>query len=302
MNNIRCLGEQYERSLQATWAEATAGAAPQPFLIMSPLYQIIASDWAMTSSYLNRELKVIEFNLEIAHYNISRRKEYLDRLTAYRRRISCYLDLVNQQLALTETFGRKSWRLDKPSTAMKESRKLLCEDFRHVLKLLRGNAERIKQNLELLLILKSVYQGQETTSLSKNMANLTLANVLFLPFGCIAAVLGIQGDYGPGGKYHWVYWAILSPMIVVLILLHIRYNKRESRVYTTHKEALARKSRYRATEEERKVLVGGHRSGSDGGTRLQFLRRLIHACYQLFGKATPKKTGSDQDRLHGNLA
>ncbi|KAF2183261.1 hypothetical protein K469DRAFT_209909 [Zopfia rhizophila CBS 207.26] len=220
--NFRLLCQDYN-SLLETPSGFSAGAASQPFLIICSLYQIIASEWVRMSSYVNRELQVIEFNLEIAQRDIAQREEYLVHLAAYRRRISCYLDLVRQQLASIEVFGCKAWAIGRPSDEIKQARKELREDFKHVVGLLEKHSQRINHNLELLLGLRGVYESRESRILGRNMASLALVGVLFLPFGCVAAILGMQGDYSPGAKKFWVYWAISTPVMAVLLLVHVAY-------------------------------------------------------------------------------
>jgi Mg2+ and Co2+ transporter CorA len=222
--DLQSLCEQYYDSLHKMPSDFLAGAALQPFLIIRSLYQIIASDWVVMGSYINRELQAIEFNLEIAQHDVAQCEEYLVHLAAYRRRISCYLDLVRQQLASIEAFGCKAWAVGRLRNEMEQARNELREDFKHVLGLLENHSQRINHNLELLLGLRGVYESRESRILSRIMASLALVGILFLPFNTVATILGMQGDFGPGSKRFWVYWAISIPVMTVLVLVHIAYS------------------------------------------------------------------------------
>lgn len=190
--------------------------ASHPFLVLSSIYGFIAEEWLGTSTYIKRELQAIEYNLEMAHHNVSQCEEYLIHLAAYRRRISRYVELTRQQLAAIEHFGCKAWIVQKPSKDMIQARNELREDFLHIVKVLEQHSQRLNHNLELLLGLRAV-------ALNRTMASFALVGVFFLPFNVVAAILGMPGEYGPGTKNFWVYWAILAPIMAVVLLVHQVY-------------------------------------------------------------------------------
>jgi hypothetical protein len=206
-----------------------------PFLVLSSVYGSIAEEWLETSRYIKRELQAIEFNLEMAHHNVSQCEEYLVHLAAYRRRISCYIELTHQQLAAIESFGCKAWIVKKPSKDMIQARKELREDFVYVVKVLEKHSQRLNHNLELLLGLRAV-------ALNRIMASFALIGVFFLPFNVVAAILGMPGEYGPGTKNFWVYWAILAPVMAVVLLVHQAYGiARQPRVCVRRTYGISRR-------------------------------------------------------------
>jgi Mg2+ and Co2+ transporter CorA len=186
---IPTLCEKYFFSLTKNRDAFTA----HPFLVLSSVYGFIAEEWIRTSKYIKRELQAIEFNLEIAHHNVSQCEEYLVHLAAYRRRISCYIELARQQLAAIESFGCKAWIVKSQSKEMIQARRELREDFVYIVKVLEKHSQRLNHNLELLLGLRAV-------ELNRIMASFALVGVFFLPFNVVAAILGMPGEYGPGTK------------------------------------------------------------------------------------------------------
>jgi hypothetical protein len=225
-----------------------------PFLALSYVYTLIAEEWVGTCRYIKRELEAIEFNLEIAHHSISQCEEYLVHLAAYRRRISCYLELTRQQLTAIESYGCKAWPVKRASKEMKETRKELREDFLHVVRVLEEHSRRLNHNLELLLGLRAV-------ALNRIMASFALVGVFFLPFSVVAAILGMPGEYGPGTKNFWVYWAILAPVMAVVLLVHQAYGiARQPRVTERRTYGLGRRVNVeRYVSQVWKRLGGGWR-------------------------------------------
>jgi hypothetical protein len=206
-----------------------------PFLALFRVYGFIAEEWVLTSTYIKRELQSIEYNLEISHHNVSQCEEYLVHLAAYRRRISCYIELTRQQLAAIESFGCKSWMVESPSKEMIQAREELREDFVYVVNILEKHSQRLNHNMELLLGLRAV-------SLNRTMASFALLGVFFLPFNVVAAILGMPGEYGPGTKNFWVYWAILAPVMAVVLVVHRAYGVvRQPRVCVHHTYGISRK-------------------------------------------------------------
>ena len=255
--NIRPLFENFIELVTAP-SNSLAGAASQPFLITCSLYRIVASEWVEMAGYINRELQVIEFNLEIAHHDIAQAEEYLVRLAAYRRRISCYLRLVREQLASIKAFGCTAWVTRRPSNKMREARKELHEDFKYVEALLETHSQRIDHNFELLLGLRGVYESRKSRILSRNMTSLALVGVLFLPFSSVASILSIQGDYGPGERRFWVYWAVSAPITIVLLIMHVAYSNPESQPPSTHGKVMRCKS-WGTFSQKRREIFGVNR-------------------------------------------
>lgn len=218
-----------------SFTEDPKALSSHPFLVLSSVYSLIAEEWIETCRFIKRELEAIEFNLEIAHHSVSQCEEYLVHLAAYRRRISCYLDLTRQQLAAIESFGCKAWPVKRASKEMKEKRKELREDFIYVVKVFEKHSQRLNHNLELLL-------GPRALALNRIMASFALVGVFFLPFSVVAAILGMPGEYGPGTKNFWVYWAILAPVMAVVLLVHQAYGiARQPRVRACRTYGLGRR-------------------------------------------------------------
>lgn len=211
-NNGASLCEQYASAL------LSKDISSYPFLVLAPLYALIADEWIRLAKYVRREHQTVEFNVEAAHHSVSQCEKYLVHLSTYRRRMSCYLDLTRHQLDSINAYGCKAWPLERATEEMKQRREELKKDFEYITNVLEKLSDRLQDDMNLLLGLRAVF-------LNRAMTSLAFVGVLFLPFNSVAGILGMSGKYGPGTKNFWVYWACLAPMVFAVWIFH--------QVYTT---------------------------------------------------------------------
>lgn len=71
---------------------------------------------------------------------------------------------------------------------------------------------RIEENITLLTALVGIGEGKQAVAKNRSVGILTLIATIFLPFGTVAAILGLQGEFAPGMGLFWVYWAAAVPI------------------------------------------------------------------------------------------
>jgi Mg2+ and Co2+ transporter CorA len=74
--------------------------------------------------------------------------------------------------------------------------KELEEDFQYVLDNMSISISRIEKDITLLMALVAISEGRQGLRENSGIAFLTLIATIFLPFGTVATILGIQTQYG----------------------------------------------------------------------------------------------------------
>ncbi|KAH7131869.1 hypothetical protein B0J11DRAFT_565465 [Dendryphion nanum] len=211
LDTLPSLCDEYRHKLIST---AVYEASSPPFSVISPVFEILAFEWINMYDFLKSDLEAIEFNLETAPRNIAQSEEYFEHLAAYRRRTHCYVQLLQQQLSAIDTFGCPKWNVEEPMQEMRLRQQVLQKDFRALISLLQATFIRINDDIQIILGFQSVYESRESRFSNRIMAVIALIGAIFLPFNCVAAILGIQGDYGPQGHSFWRFWAISIPITI----------------------------------------------------------------------------------------
>jgi hypothetical protein len=219
-------------------------STPRPFMILQDLCRIIASEWIVFNTYMERELNNIDrwFELEGEDCDKKLLHKMLSQLMMARRRLLKYDMLVANQLELCPLKWRHAAR--GGSSSMMAMAAYHTEpppgllDFFQVQEHFAHNKVRIAQAIKVITAFMTIHQSMELvqqTRLSKEQnrlsearnAKLTLligATGVFFPFTTVAVIMTIpnnQGgpDLGPGGKNFWKFWASSAPITVLLLLL-----------------------------------------------------------------------------------
>lgn len=72
--------------------------------------------------------------------------------------------------------------------------------------LLSQNSRRITHTVSLITSFMSVQSSFASLHLNERLGFLTGLATFMLPLNIIAAIMAIQGDYGPGGGQFWIFW------------------------------------------------------------------------------------------------
>ncbi len=208
--------------------ELRKGGIPCPFYTIWVIYHIIASEWVVVNTCFQRELNTIEWNLENENLGIGRLHEHLKSLYITRRRITLYEILIKEQRDACRQYGRKHW--NQPSSPGNQELienvvSTLETDFAFVSDLAEKNQERVTKNINLLIALVSVAEGRVGISNGKRIEALTLVAMFLLPFSLVSSVMNINGEFGPGQRKQYIFWAVSTPISLVLILAYILYSR-----------------------------------------------------------------------------
>ncbi|ORX95512.1 hypothetical protein BCR34DRAFT_619900 [Clohesyomyces aquaticus] len=166
--------------------------APSPIAILQDVYRIVASEWIAVSTYLERDLNAIEWQLEAKDKtpDLDLLEERLKSLFIMRRRNRKYKALVDEQLQLRFP---THWTGAGPAAAATDSVRAAMEaDFKQVQDLIYvGDSGEEVKHAEPEAHFSHYFGGNRAS------------------FNTLGAILGMQTDYAPE-KAHWHFFLRLS--------------------------------------------------------------------------------------------
>jgi Mg2+ and Co2+ transporter CorA len=171
---------------------------PHPLLIIQGLARIIASEWIVVNTYIERDLNNIEWTLETENVTIEVFEGFIKRLFILRRRIGKYKTLLDDQLTLflhqMPAYGDTAGN----NTVEAQVFAGMKDDLVQVQGAIDRNTDRISQTLELITSIMSVRQGATSMTQNQTLGFLTILATVALPFNTIATIVGLQTDYALG--------------------------------------------------------------------------------------------------------
>ncbi|KAJ9660585.1 hypothetical protein H2201_006843 [Coniosporium apollinis] len=205
-----------------------------PFIVLQDLFRIVASEWTVVLTYLERELVTIEYCLEKEDPTLEELETYLKDLFVHRRRVTRYCLFILEARDACASQGQKSWpRSARDGPALEVSTGLVA-DFDQLEDLLARLSERITKNINLLTALVSIGEGKLGRAKNQNIAMLTKVGVLFIPFSTIATVLGMEGPFAPGQPKSWIFWVASVLGILLIVALSYLYEYVLRRSFTSY--------------------------------------------------------------------
>jgi Mg2+ and Co2+ transporter CorA len=199
------------------------------FFVLGDLFQLAASNWMVINEYINREITAIEYKLEREEPNFRDLERYLKELYLHRRRITRYLELINETSEQCSKRGPRVWPRDSTSELAVEQARDWEEDFMNLQAWFHSTSERMEKNIRLLTALVSIGEGKQSLAENHGIARLSLLAMVFLPFSSVATILGMQGSFSPGDKKFWLFWVVaiaLTTFVVGMFLLYDRIVQR----------------------------------------------------------------------------
>jgi Mg2+ and Co2+ transporter CorA len=199
---------------------------PHPLQLLLDLYRLVASEWVVVHTYLERDLSTIEWRLENEkNVRLEVLESFLAQLFIFRRRIFKYGRLLHKQLQTILTDHPVSWddTSGQSSSSTEQIKQLLTADFKHVQQLSNTNASRINQIVAIIIPLISIRDGKAAMAQNRNLGFLTTLATVLLPFNAIAAILAVPRPYGPGGEGFWVFWVASIVVCVVVLVSFLVY-------------------------------------------------------------------------------
>lgn len=111
---------------------------------------------------------------------------------------------------------------ESASDLANEEGQALQEDYEHLKQKMQATSHRVDKNISLLTTLVTISETKQGIRNSRGIARLTLIATVFLPFGTVTAVLGMQGPFGldDDGRF-WVFWVVVLPVTITVVALSI---------------------------------------------------------------------------------
>lgn len=206
-----------------------------PILVARGIIRIVASEWIATNLYIERDLNSMEWRLESSDVGIDVLENFLGKLFILRRRIGKYAQLIDDQMSLfQEDHMPSAWTAHLPHLAKGWLRDAQ-QDSAQVRDIVQRNAERVSKTVDLIMSIISVRESRQSVEQNDSLKILAVVATIALPFNAVAAVMAIDGEYGPGGKRFWVYFTISIPLCTLIWMIYagVRVVKKERHRTTT---------------------------------------------------------------------
>jgi Mg2+ and Co2+ transporter CorA len=311
IDNRKSYKLSFEKCLQQNQHVKDAGVR-RPFVLLEDVCRIIASEWLVFNTYIERELNNIDASLEIRTEEKDHQKlqDLLQHLMRARRRVTKYESLVNDQLHLCPEHWKHESHSDPDSTSSMAcpvahpttSAKSPLRDFDQVRDHLTHNKTRISQAIKIVMSLMNVHlnnlvveqnrallehndlttkQNQLSEARNSSLAVLTGVTSFLLPFTTVAAFMAIppESGLGPGSKGQWIYW-VSAGMLALTLMLAFRFDfMLEKRKLTSKEEnrkiAQGKGSRQSTSKDEAPPLLPEIKLANLGGTRSSALVQIL---------------------------
>jgi len=198
---------------------------PSPMILLQDLCRVIASEWFTVNTYIERDINTIDWRLEQeSALSPETFENFLQKLYTMRRRITKYQMLVTNLLESIRTHDRNLAHIKQTNSHHQLNNEVLLDiekDFAKVLEQMSNNASRISTSVSLITSLMSVQSSFYSLRLNERLGFLTGLATVILPLNIVAAILAIQGDYGPGGTKFWVFWisAVLACIAIFAVFI-----------------------------------------------------------------------------------
>jgi Mg2+ and Co2+ transporter CorA len=195
------------------------------FFVLGDLYQLAGSNWMVINEYINREITTIEYKLEREEPGFRDLETYLKELYIHRRRITRYIELIDETKEQCVKRGPRAWPRDLASPLAAEQARDWEDDFVNLHDWFHATSLRMEKNIRLLTALVAIGEGKQSLVENHGIARLSLLAMVFLPFSSVATILGIQGNFAPGEGKFWLFWVVaiaLTTFVVGIFLLYDR--------------------------------------------------------------------------------
>jgi Mg2+ and Co2+ transporter CorA len=212
---------------------STSHSPPSASEIPLAAYRILASHWNLQLEYLvsvvsKLEKGLLKFEQMDAHPNaesinaeVTALRVVLSDVNAWRRRVYFYLEQVLWNIEILGMPVKYNEKLCEGCTGIRgaeeTSAATMCTtDFRtthtHLL-LLR---DRIQSLLPTVMGAFSLLEAQHSVLKADLTIRLSGVALVFVPLSFTASLLSMSGEFIPGERLFWVFWAVSVPLICIL--------------------------------------------------------------------------------------
>jgi hypothetical protein len=96
---------------------------------------------------------------------------------------------------------------------------MLQQDIDHILLEIEEHSRHLEELVPTVTSFSQLLDSHRSVAEAKNVRQLTLAALIFVPLSFMASLFGMEGEYGPGGKNFRWYWASALPVAVVILVI-----------------------------------------------------------------------------------
>ncbi|KAH8891710.1 hypothetical protein GQ53DRAFT_823710 [Thozetella sp. PMI_491] len=199
--------------------------------ILRNLVRFIVMEWMCVSTYLERDMNTIEWILERDSLPLESLEEMQKRLFSSRRRIRKYKQLLDLQVTLLRDYLPKQFKSEANAIDVNGVLGSNNESVQALIQardLIAQSQVRVFESVEFIGSIISVRQGTLSLGHNKLLGFLTILATWGLPFNLLAAVLGMQTEFGYG-QSKWNEFIIiacsLAAAISVLFMLYVWFIK-----------------------------------------------------------------------------
>jgi Mg2+ and Co2+ transporter CorA len=227
------------------------------FFVLGDLYQLAASNWIVINEYVNRDITTIEYKLEREEHEFRDLEAYLKELFIHRRRVTLYIELIDETKEQCVKRGPQAWPRDPASLLGAEQARDWEDDFANLHAWFHATSQRIEKIIRLLTALVEIGEGKQSLVENHGIARLSLLAMVFLPFSSVATILGIQGSFAPGEGKFWLFWVVgitLTTFVVGIFLLYDRIVQRLKVQFSIAAKIGPKRKRNPGTQDHEKGL------------------------------------------------
>lgn len=207
--------------------------ATNTFLTFYEAYRVIASEWLVVNEYVTRELANIGRHLEKPNSTFQELDYHLQELHRISRRCNKDRELIMEAALQCKNWGQALWPSSKVAldgnadaiTFAEGHAEELKDDFKFVLDKISSSISRVEILITLVMDRVNISRGRQGLEDTRSISFLTRMVTIFVPISTVAAVLGIQTQYGPGAHYFWVLWVVTLPLTILVITIPSLYSR-----------------------------------------------------------------------------
>lgn len=179
------------------------------------LKRIIASQWVLVIEYLKQTISVLELAMESQSQNsltmdspLSQLEQQLGETHTWRRRCAQYCEQMEANLMHLGINKSKEEGDDDDS-----------QDFLYILGRLINWKGRAEALVSVLMGQLAIVEGQRSFGETRSVSRLTVLGLLFVPLSLTSGILSMGGEYLPGNRYFWVFFAAGIPLVIAVFLV-----------------------------------------------------------------------------------
>ena len=181
-----------------------------PAIVVDEIACLMATEWLALYGYLHRDLLNIDRIISTGKTTYYESETILTRLFNIQRFLREFDSTMDEQLDVLRNSLPTAWATSSATAGAER-------DFWQVKRLGRRNLAAISQATEYISNRMSIIETRSDVQGRRTVGYLTVIATLTLPFNVVAAVMGMQTDYGPDGEKFALFWQISAGVLLAAL-------------------------------------------------------------------------------------